>query len=135
MKAELLIHSQCFLGEGPFWYAERKLCLWVDIDNCCVFAYDWANAAVRSWNLDHKPSLIVKDHNGQLLLAMKGGIARINMEDGKLEWLVALESDQEDHRTNDGACDAEADLDPGTMHTAVWKVKDLYIVLATIWCH
>ncbi|MFI5151828.1 MAG: SMP-30/gluconolactonase/LRE family protein [Chitinophagales bacterium] len=116
MKAELLIHSQCFLGEGPFWYAEKKLCLWVDIENCRLFAYDWVNAAVRSWSFDHNPSLIVEDLSGHLLLGMSEGIARFNLENGQPDWVVALESEQKDRRTNDGACDSEGRLWVGTMH-------------------
>lgn len=116
LTADLLVHSQCLLGEGPFWYAEKKLCLWVDIENYRLFAYDWVSSSVRSWNFQHKPSLIIRDRSGQILLGMSEGIARFNVENGQLDWIVPLEPEQKDHRTNDGACDSAGRLWVGTMH-------------------
>jgi sugar lactone lactonase YvrE len=32
MNAELMVHTNCLLGEGPVWDAVRNCCYWVDIE-------------------------------------------------------------------------------------------------------
>ena len=76
MTASLLYPSQCYLGEGPLWHAERQSCFWVDVENKKFYEYKWLKKTVECRSIDYRVSLIVQDKNDQLVLGLQGGIAR-----------------------------------------------------------
>jgi sugar lactone lactonase YvrE len=109
--------SQCILGEGPMWHSVRKSCFWVDIENQEFFEFNWLDQKITCRQLNHKPSLIIQDNDNQLLLGLKGGIAKYNLDTDRLNWLIDIEKEYTDHRCNDGACDSKGRLWIGTMQT------------------
>lgn len=116
LKATVLYASRCYLGEGPYWHAERKSCFWVDIEERKIFEYNWVTGATAFRNLPHRISLVVQNREDQLILGLEGGIARYNFDTDTLNWLMDLEKDKDDHRTNDGKVDSKGRLWLGTMH-------------------
>lgn len=116
MKAEILFPSQCILGEGPIWHAQRQCCFWVDIEKGILFEYNWLNKNTRSRNFDYKLSLVIQGRNNHLILALNGGIARFDLDSENLEWLLDIETKIAAHRCNDGSCDSSGRLWLGTMH-------------------
>lgn len=115
IQASVLYPSQCFLGEGPVWVAERKSCLWVDIENCMLYEYNWLKKSVKSWRFDYKTALVLPGNNGCLILGLNRSVARFNPETEKLEWLVNVESELTENRFNDGGCDSRGRLWIGSM--------------------
>ncbi|WP_411274905.1 SMP-30/gluconolactonase/LRE family protein [Daejeonella sp.] len=115
MKAEVLYRSQCILGEGPIWHAERKSCFWVDIEKGILYEYSWLNKNTKFWSFDYKLSLVIQGRNNQLILGLNGGIARFDLESENLEWLLDIETETVDNRCNDGSCDRSGRLWIGTM--------------------
>lgn len=129
LKATVLYASQCYLGEGPYWHAERKHCFWVDIEERRIFEYDWETGATAFRDLPRRVSLLVQDKEDQLILGLEGGIARYDLDTDKLDWLMDLEKDKEDHRTNDGKVDSKGRLWIGTIHRSFDKgAGSLYCV-------
>ncbi len=129
MKASLLYPSQCYLGEGPLWHAERKSCFWVDIEDGILYECKWLNKEIKSWKFNHKLSLVVEGVNNQVILGFNGGIARFNLESEVLEWLVDVEKELAGNRSNDGGCDSHGRLWIGTMHMEQKKGKgSLYCI-------
>ncbi len=116
MIAEVLYASQCTLGEGPLWHAERKCCFWVDIENGVLYEYNWTNQSTRSWKFNFKLTLVVQGKGNKLVLALNAKIASFDLETEKVEWLLDVEPSSSDIRCNDGACDTLGRLWVGTMH-------------------
>ncbi len=116
MTASVLFPSQCYLGEGPFWHAERKSCFWVDIEGKKLFEYNWIDKTIKLRELDYRVTLVVQDQNDHLILGLEGGVARYNLDDEKLLWLIDVEKDIHKHRTNDGKVDSKGRLWLGTLH-------------------
>jgi len=116
MNASVLYPSQCYLGEGPCWHAERKSCLWVDIEEKKIYEYDWLKKNTRCHRLDLRVSLIVQSKDDHLVLGLEGGIAKYNLDDGTMVWLVDIEKEYDKHRCNDGKVDSMGRLWLGTLH-------------------
>jgi len=115
MTASLLFPSQCYLGEGPLWHAERQSCFWVDIENKKFYEYKWLEKTVECRSLDYRVSVIVQDKNDQLVLGLQGGIARYNLASEIFSWLMDVEKDLPKHRSNDGKVDSKGRLWLGTL--------------------
>jgi len=116
MTASVLYPSQCYLGEGPFWHAERKSCFWVDIEGKKLFEYNWIDKTTKLRVLNYRVTLVVQDQNDHLILGLEGGVARYNLDSENLLWLIDIEKDIHKHRTNDGKVDSKGRLWLGTMH-------------------
>jgi sugar lactone lactonase YvrE len=116
MIASLLYNSNCILGEGSFWHEGRQSFFWVDIDGKRLHEYVIQSKKVNSWQFQNRPSMIALDVQGRCIIVFQGGIARFDFTSEKLDWVVALEKDVSDNRTNDGAIDSEGRLWIGTMN-------------------
>ncbi len=116
MTATLLYRSNCILGEGAFWHEARQSFLWVDIDGKRLYEYVLQSKKVNHWQFQHRPSMIALDVQGRCVIVFQGGVARFDFTSEKPEWVVALEKDIPDNRTNDGAIDREGRLWIGTMN-------------------
>lgn len=100
------------------WHAKRGSFFWVDIQGKRLHEYNWLQKTAQLWTIDHRPSLIVTDTNNRIVVAVQAGIYYFDPVNGSLEWLLDLEKDAPDHRTNDGRCDSEGRLWIGTMQVA-----------------
>ena len=116
MKASILYPSQCYLGEGPLWDAERKNCFWVDIEEKKLYEYHWINKTIKVHQFEHRISLVVQGKDDQLILGLEGGIARYHLQSETLTWMVDIEKHLDKHRCNDGKVDRNGRLWFGTMH-------------------
>jgi sugar lactone lactonase YvrE len=116
MTATMLYPAQCYLGEGPLWHPERKTCFWVDIEGKTFYEYKWKEKAVRSRSLDHRVSFIVQDRDNNLIVGLEGGIARYDLREDTLTWLLDIEKELDKHRCNDGKVDKMGRLWLGTLH-------------------
>ena len=115
MKATLLYSSQCYLGEGPLWHAERKSCFWVDIEKGILYEYNWLDASIKTWHFNYKVSMVIQGKNNDLIVSLNTAIAKFNPLSEELTWLFNIES-VADNRCNDGCCDSLGRLWVGTMH-------------------
>lgn len=105
------------LGEGPLWLADEETLCWVDILRNEVHLYCFADTYMRSYVYENPITLLMEreDKGGELVVAMKGGIGKINLKTGQLIQLKDLEKDRPNSRTNDGGVDSKGRLWVGTM--------------------
>ncbi|MHA4809409.1 SMP-30/gluconolactonase/LRE family protein [Flavitalea flava] len=115
MTASLLVPCKNILGEGPLWHAERNSIFWVDIESYYLYEYSFDRKNVQSWTFDVHVSAVLQGEGNGLILGMKGGLARFDLESGHLDWLMDIDKDLIRHRCNDGACDSKGRLWIGTM--------------------
>lgn len=115
MKAEVIYPSQCLLGEGPLWHAERNSCFWVDIEQGILFEYHWLSKQCKTWKFDGRLTMVCANVANCLILGLNAGIARFDLITEKLEWLLDIESDIAGNRCNDAKCDSMGRLWIGTM--------------------
>ncbi len=134
MTATSLYPSQCYLGEGPLWHAERKSCFWVDIEGKKFYEYAWQEGKIQCRSLDHRISFIVQDRDDNLVLGLEGGIARYDLAGERSTWLLDIEKKLDKHRCNDGKVDRNGRLWLGTLHRDFHKgTGSLYSVDENRW--
>src|SRR4051794_30118232 len=104
MQATLLYPSQCYLGEGPMWHGERQSCFWVDIEKGVLYEYNWLSASVKTWQFNHKVTMVLQGKDNDLILSLNTSVARFDPVTEQLTWLFDVE-DIEHNRCNDAACD------------------------------
>lgn len=104
------------LGEGPLWLQHSHSLCWVDIEKHKVYEYAVNSKRVRDWEIHKKVSLLIEtDQTDTLLIAVKGGIALLNMDTHCLSDVISLEAENRNSRTNDGGCDPNGNLWIGTL--------------------
>lgn len=102
----IALDARAGLGEGALWDARAQALLWVDIAGKSVSRFDPVDGKNRAWNLDTAPGAVVPSARGDWLVAVNGGIARLDCASGELSGLVAPEGhDPAAVRFNDGKCD------------------------------
>lgn len=116
MKPTTLFPSQCILGEGPYWHADKKSFFWVDIEKGVLYQHELTTKETKTRKFDHRLTLVVEGKGDQLILALDRKIARYDLVTEKLEWLAEVEKNQTLNRFNDGKCDAKGRLWAGTLH-------------------
>lgn len=99
--AQLLIDSQCALGEGPFWHPHREKLFWFDINNQTLFAVDEDGKYQESWAFDEIVTAAAIISADELALATETGLKRFNLVTGEISLIVAIEADKPGNRSND----------------------------------
>ena len=97
------------------WHDRRKSCFWVDIASGILYEYNWETKIVEKRNFDRPISLVMESNGDSLILAVKGGIVKLDLNTGNLTWLTDLDKHIETNRCNDGGCDVNGRLWVGTM--------------------
>ena len=110
MKARCVLQAQADLAEGPHWWAEKGVLLWVDIEASRVGLFDPVTGRNRFLVV---PSHVVPSHvgavvlmsDGELLVAKAQGFVRLHPDSGVVTSLQDPEDDHPDNRFNEGKCD------------------------------
>jgi sugar lactone lactonase YvrE len=112
---ELAFDARDELGEGVTWdHAGRQL-ISVDIMRGRIHVFDPVSGSLRTLEAGQPVGAAVPCRRGGLMLAMRDGCARFDLESGSLTLVAHVEIDQPGQRMNDGACDAAGRFWAGTM--------------------
>ena len=115
-KAELAFKINSILAEGPLWhYHQQKLC-WVDIEKMELHTFDPSTTIHSQLSTKKRVGAIVPAKNGNLILALQGEIAELNLATNEIKKLIDLESGFPENRCNDGKCDKQGRFWIGTMN-------------------
>lgn len=117
MIAHSLVPAQCMLAEGPYWHVRKKSYFWVDIEKGTLYQYSKGDFKPKTWQFEHRLSLVVEGEGDEVILGLDRKIARFDLVTHSLEWIVEVESDLILNRFNDGKCDAKGRLWAGTLST------------------
>ncbi len=115
-NAELIVQRPSTLGEGSIWDARRQVLYWIDIRESQVFIFDPATNTNRAINVGSHVGTVVPRHSGGLILALRDGIASLDLQTEKVEMLVPVDNQPGQLRFNDGKCDPAGRFWVGTLN-------------------
>lgn len=104
------------LGECPIWHPEERALYWIDIEGRAVHRFDPAHGVHRHWELPSQPGCIAFQAGGGLVVAMRSGIALLDIRNGQLIPFADAPYNQTTTRFNDGRCDAAGRLWVGSIY-------------------
>ncbi|MGS2744357.1 SMP-30/gluconolactonase/LRE family protein [Halomonas sp. LS-001] len=109
--AQLLVDSQCQLGEGAGWDAGRQRLYWLDINSCCLHDCQPDGSGHVILPLPRQTSYAAPTDEGDYLLVAANQLSRLDPKSGKLSDFMAFEADNPVTRSNDARVD---------MHGSLW---------------
>jgi sugar lactone lactonase YvrE len=104
------------LGETPFWHPDEAALYWCDIPGRLLNRWDPSRSDHRQWALDAEPGCCAPLPGGGLLLAMRDGVFRFDLESGQRRRLAAAPYDARHERFNDGKADARGRIWVSTIY-------------------
>ncbi|HEX7620024.1 MAG TPA: SMP-30/gluconolactonase/LRE family protein [Anaerolineales bacterium] len=118
MPLELLLDARAELGEGPAWDAVSDRLFWVDIHAGDLHIFHPQNKTDACINLGEMVGCVAPCQSGDLVIALRSGIATYDLPAQKLTHLVNPEQHFPGNRFNDGKCDPAGRFLAGTMDNA-----------------
>ena len=115
MQPCCVLDAQAGLAEGPHWWAEKGVFLWVDIEASRVGLFDPVARSNRFLDLPSHVGAIVPTTVGDLVAATAQGFVRLDPDSGVVTALHDPEPGRSEHRFNDGKCDPWGRFWAGTM--------------------
>lgn len=115
-SSECVLNIGARLAEGPHWWDERGLLVWVDIESSRVGLFDPGQGTNRFIDTGCHVGCVVPTSQGNLLVATSDGFKVIDPDSGKSASLHNPIRDPLNYRFNDGKCDPFGRLWAGTLH-------------------
>ena len=115
MNLRCVLDAKAGLAEGPHWWAEKGVLLWVDIEASRVGLFDPVARSNRFLDLPSHVGAVVPTTAGDLVAATAQGFVRLDPDSGVVTALHDPEPGRSEHRFNDGKCDPWGRFWAGTM--------------------
>ncbi len=112
---ELIFDAGDELGEGVTWDAAQSRLISVDILRGRVHLVDPASKLARTIEVGQPVGAAVPCTPNTLMLALRDGFARLDLQSGTVTRVADVEADQPGQRMNDGVCDSAGRFWAGTM--------------------
>jgi sugar lactone lactonase YvrE len=117
-RIDVVVDVKTTLGEGPLWDVEQQLLYWVDSADGRVFRSTADGAEIRAWDVGQKVGSLALTRAGDgALVALQGGLFRLDFATGDLTALVDPEPNLPNNRLNDGKVDRAGRFLFGSMDT------------------
>jgi sugar lactone lactonase YvrE len=107
------------LGECPVWSVAEQALYWIDIPNGRLNRFTPATGANEVWTFREPIGSFALCTDGGVLVALKSGIWRYDLEARQSTRLARPEPHLPDNRLNDGRCDAQGRFWVGSMEEPV----------------
>src|SRR4051812_10122655 len=89
------------VGECPLWHHGEGKLYWVDIDGFTVHRLHPASGEHASWRMASEPCALAIHAGGGLVVALRGGFAHLDTNDGTVTPIAAAPYDTSKFRFND----------------------------------
>ncbi|MEJ0003234.1 MAG: SMP-30/gluconolactonase/LRE family protein [Pararobbsia sp.] len=114
MKAQLLLDTQCTLGEGPIWDARAQALFFTDIAESVLYRYDPARRELCTFPMPERLATFALCEDARyLLLGLASRLAFYEIATGGVRTLAEIETGMPT-RLNDGRLDREGRFVFGT---------------------
>ncbi|MGZ9584226.1 SMP-30/gluconolactonase/LRE family protein [Paenibacillus marinisediminis] len=127
-EAELVVDSQCQLGEGPVWDARTRSIYWVDITGKKLLQYFADNGDIRSIDLEQQIGCFALRDDGTAVAAGSHGFQYMNLSTGALQAIHDPEAHLPNNRFNDGKCDSRGRFLAGSITSDSSPNGALYVM-------
>jgi L-arabinonolactonase len=114
-KVDCVLDIQAGLGECPVWDPATQSLYWIDIYTGRLNQFDPSSGSNKVWTLAEPIGSFALAADGTVLLALKSGLHRYDLETAKLTKLAAPEPGKPKNRLNDGRADAAGRFWVGSM--------------------
>ncbi len=112
---ELVIDSQSDLGEGAIWDNRAGELMWINITGEILNLYNPKTGNNKEMFTGQMIGTVVPTESGMVLVALKNGIYKLDLQTGTKSLIVDPEEDIPTNRFNDGKCDPSGRFWAGTL--------------------
>lgn len=113
--AHVLYEAKAELAEGALWDHRTNKLLWVDIRAGKLNGFDPKTGKNDVFEIGSEVGAVVLEEGKSVMLAIRNGFARYDMEERKLEMVAEIAHETTDMRFNDGKCDPQGRFWAGSM--------------------
>ena len=114
-SAECILDVGARLAEGPHWWDERGVLIWVDIEDSRIGLFDPESKTNHFIDTVFHVGCVVPTSKGNLLAATSDGFKMINPDSGQITSLGNPIDSHSNCRFNDGKCDHWGKLWAGSL--------------------
>jgi xylono-1,5-lactonase len=118
MTVKYLWAAKALLGETPVWQPVEQRLYWLDIKGRRLLSCDAGGGEQSSTPLAQEAAALVPRQRGGFVVGIRGALAACDPRTGAIVALMAIESDRNGNRFNDGKADSAGRLWIGSMHDA-----------------
>jgi sugar lactone lactonase YvrE len=102
---ELVLDSQCRLGESPVWWSDRALLLFIDVTGRRLYQFKPGSATARSLPIDEDIGCVAPAVGGGFVAGLRSGLWLLEESGAKSRMLAANPENTAVSRFNDGRAD------------------------------
>ncbi len=112
---EVLLETQCLLGDSPYWSARDQRLYWVDILRPSVNRLDPALGREEAVALKELVGFVVERQAGGVVISTQSGLVGLDFASGESTPIANPHEQRSQIRFNDGKCDHAGRVWAGTM--------------------
>ncbi|MDB6089523.1 MAG: uncharacterized protein JWN85_2307 [Gammaproteobacteria bacterium] len=112
---DLVLDTQCVLGESPVWWAEAGLLVFVDITARRLYKFDPRSNRLEVQGTDEDIGCVAPAKGGGFVAGLRSGIWLLDTAGAKLRRLAGNPEDPATNRFNDGRVDPRGRYLAGTV--------------------
>lgn len=102
--------------ESPVWCVETQRLWFVDIKAPAVYRLNPVDGHIDRWAMPEDVGSLALTRRGDLIVALRGSIARFDPQTGRITEIVRATHDTTTTRFNDGRCDRQGRFWVGSMY-------------------
>lgn len=115
MTAACILDGGFDLAESPVWSVAEQALWFVDINARALHRFDPVTLSHEHWAMPAAIGCIALARDGGMIAALRDGLYRLDLADGRHQLLAAAPYDPTLMRFNDGRCDRQGRFWAGTM--------------------
>lgn len=105
-QVQLVHDAGAITGESPTWSEREQRLYWIDIEEPALHRFDPSTGEDQRWMMPCQIGAFALCRSGDILIALRLGLATISLFEGGFVPLNALPYNPFTHRFNEGKCDA-----------------------------
>jgi sugar lactone lactonase YvrE len=105
-QVELVLGAHAATGESPTWSEREQALYWIDIEEPALHRLNPVTGVDESWETPYQIGAFAFCRSGAVIVALRTGVAKMTLGDGRFEPLCAAPYNPLLFRFNEGKCDS-----------------------------